>query len=169
MRDRVVEVARVFAVDGDGHQGRKSVRSRRSFSFTSLPMRARFFDRLVAVLIGHAVFPDDDFVVDAWLVDVAEHFGDPAERTASGGRPAGDLDDHHVAGVRVQRSSDGIWTSMMSRRSNGTTKPMPDAVQVEPPDDRLGAALEDRARCDPRRGCLLTRSMRATTRSPCIA
>ena len=42
----------------------------------------RFLDRLVAVLVGDAVLADDDLVVDAGLVDVAEHFDDAAERAA---------------------------------------------------------------------------------------
>ena len=102
----------------------------------------RFFDRLVAVLVGQAEFPDDDLVVDAGLVDVAEHFGDPAERPARRGRPSGDLDDDHVAGLRVQvlvrRDLDVHDQPPVERHHEADAH----AVQVEPADDRLGAAFE---------------------------
>ena len=61
----------------------------------------RFLDGLVAVLVGKSVLADDDRVVDARLVDVAEHLDDPSERAARRRRPAGDLDHDHVPGLRV--------------------------------------------------------------------
>ena len=82
MRDRVVEVARMLAVDRDGHQ-RPEVRAACDVLLLhGAADAARFLDRLGAVLVGNAVFADDDLVVDARLVDVAEHLDDPAERAA---------------------------------------------------------------------------------------
>ena len=74
---------------------------------------------------------------------VAEHLvtrpsGRPRRR-----RPARDLDRHHVAGLGVLLLARGIWTSMISRRSNGTTKPSPLLVDVEAPDDVVATALQD--------------------------
>src|SRR5204863_6846414 len=40
---------------------------------------------------------DDDFGVDPGRVDVAEHFGDAADRAARGGRPPRQLDADHLA------------------------------------------------------------------------
>ena len=58
---------------------------------------------------------------------------------------------------------------MISRRSNGTTKPDARFVHVEAADDRRGAALEDAQDPSFGAGRRVMRSMRATTRSPCMA
>ena len=144
MRDRVVEIAGVLAVDRDRHD-RTEVGAAGDVRWPDLgPQAPRLFDGLVAVLVGNAVLADDDLDVDAGLVDVAEHFDDAAERAARGGRPSSDLDRRPCRPTppRPARSC-GIWTSMISRRSNGTTKPGPDSVAFEASDDRRRAAFED--------------------------
>ena len=133
-------------------------------------MRRGLLDRLFAVLIREAELPDDDLVVDARLVDVAEHFRRPVRAGPRVGVGQRVISTTTMSpGCASSCSSDGIWTSMMSRRSNGTTNPMPDPVDVEAADDRLGAALEDADDASLGPVVASTRSIRATTRSPCIA
>ena len=84
MRDRVVEVAGVLAVDGDGRERAEVGPAARGPLAHRAAEPPRLRDRLVAVLVGDAVLADDDLGVDAGLVDVAEHFDDAAERAARG-------------------------------------------------------------------------------------
>ena len=82
-RDRVVEVAGVLAVDGDGRAAAGSRCGRSMSRFVDLGAQAlRLCDRVLGVRVGDAELADDDLGVDARLVDVAEHFRDPAERAA---------------------------------------------------------------------------------------
>ena len=149
--------------------GRKSVRLRRSLLVHLAADAPRFFDRLVAVLVGQAEFPDDDLVVDTGLVDVAEHFVDPAERSARRGRPSGDLDDDHVAGLRVQvliRRDLDVHDQPPVERHHEARFPMPSRSK------RPTIVSEPRSSTRtirPSARSPLTRSRRATTRSPCIA
>ena len=97
-RDRIVEVARVLAVDRDGRRpARKSVRPWMSRSLDRPAEPLRFLDRVFGVRVRDVELADDDLRVDAGLVDVAEHFDDASDRTAGGGRPPRDLDEHHVS------------------------------------------------------------------------
>jgi hypothetical protein len=101
--DRVVEVARVLAVDRDGHQI-PEIGPAADIPLAHFPAQAlRLRNRLLAVLVGNPVLADDDLGVDARLFDVAEHLRDAAERPAGRRRPARDVDDHHVAGRRLFR------------------------------------------------------------------
>ena len=50
------------------------------------------------VPVGQVMLADDQPRVHAGRVDVAEHLADAPDRAAGGGRPAGQLDGHHVAG-----------------------------------------------------------------------
>ena len=100
-RDRVVEVARVLAVDRDGEL-RAEIGPAADVAISHLGAEPlRLVHRLVAVLVGDAELADDDLVVHARLVDVAQHFEDPPERPARGGRPPRDLDDDHVRRLRL--------------------------------------------------------------------
>ena len=101
--DRIVEVARVLAVDRD----------RRHLAEIGAPADvplldgaadpAGLFDGLLGMRVRDVELADDDLRVDAWLVDVPEHLDHPPDRTARGGRPARDLDEHHLAGFRGRR------------------------------------------------------------------
>ena len=80
---------------------RKSVRPRMSFSETVVPSRTASATASAACASGIAPLADDDLGVDAGCVDVAEHVGDAADRAARGGRPARQLDDHHLSRRRA--------------------------------------------------------------------
>ncbi len=95
-RDRVVEIARVLAVDGDdlavakiGAAGDVLVADRGADALG-------LGDRLGAVLVRDAVLAKNDLGVDARVVDVAEHFDDSARRSARRRRPARHFDGHHL-------------------------------------------------------------------------
>ena len=97
-RDRVVEVARGFAVDG--HRGPAAeVPPSELVARTDPRSRAPGFgQRRRPVLVGQLVLADDQPRVHAGRVDIAEHRGDAADRVARGRGPARDLDLHHLAG-----------------------------------------------------------------------
>ena len=79
-RDRVVEIARVLAVDRDGLP-RAEVGAPLDVALADRAAEpSRLRDRLVAVHVGDAVLADDDLRVDAGRVDGAQHFDDAAER-----------------------------------------------------------------------------------------
>ena len=80
---------------------------------------------LLAVLVGDAILADDDLGVDARLFDAAENFNDAAEgaRAEVGHRVISTVT--MSPGSASLCSPDGIWTSIINRRSNGTTNPIP--------------------------------------------
>ena len=101
-RDRIVEIARVLAVDGHRrHVAEVGAAADVALRRRVAPSADGLGDRLRRVRVGNAVLPDDDLGVDARRVDVAEHFGDPADGAARRGRPARQLDDHHLARRRA--------------------------------------------------------------------
>ena len=71
--DRVVEIARVLAVDGH-RDGLTEIGAPVDVLGAHRPEAERFLDGRFAVHVGDAVLADDDFGVDPLLVDVAEHF-----------------------------------------------------------------------------------------------
>ena len=103
----------------------------------------RFGDRLRRMRVGNAVLADDDLGVDAGRVDVAEHLGDAADRAARGGRPARQLDRHHLAGRRAaflaRRDDDVHQHAAIERRDVAHAV----LVAVVAADERFVAALED--------------------------
>ena len=97
-RDRIVEIARVLAVDGHGqHVAEVGAASDVAFSETADAETHRFGDRVGGVGVGDAVLADDDLGVDAGRVDVAEHLGHAADGAARRRRPARQLHRDHVA------------------------------------------------------------------------
>ena len=101
-RDRIVEVARVLAVDRHRRAGRGSRCGRGCRARdTASPSRTASATASGGVRVGNAVLADDDLGVDARRVDVAEHFGDAADGAARRGRPARELDDDHLARRRA--------------------------------------------------------------------
>ena len=99
--DRVIEIAGMLAVDRDGRP-RPEIGPTLEIALADLRAEpARLGDRLVAVRVRDAVLPDDDFIVNARLVDRAENLGDASEWTSRWRRPAGDLHDHHVPWFRI--------------------------------------------------------------------
>ena len=100
-RDRIVEIAGVLAVYRDREQFAE-VGARPYVALVHLPAdRLGLGDCLRRMRIRDVELPDDDLVVHARRVDVAEHFPDAAERAARRGWPSGNLHDHHVAGLCV--------------------------------------------------------------------
>ena len=93
--DRVVEVARMLAVDR--HRDRLAkIRAAGDVLFAHRAEVERLFDRRVAMDVGDAVLADDDLGVDALLVDITEHFDDLPDRTAGRGRPGGHFHHDHL-------------------------------------------------------------------------
>ena len=170
-RDRVVEVARVLAVDRHGRDvpevGAAADVARPT---PTPPRRTASATASRTVRVRDAVLADDDLGVDAGRVDVAEHVGDAAERR------------------RASRSASASARRSPCRRA---TRRLPGRAGRRCPSARAGRTAR-RSPCRCRRGrsgrratrCVrsrmrmmrpstrppsLTRSMRATTRSPCIA
>ena len=142
-RDGIVEVTGVLAVDRHGLHGAK-VRASLDVAFLDGAAKAlRFLDGLGPVVVRQSVLPDDDLVVDARLVDVTKHLEDPAERAARGRRPSGDLDDDHVAGLRVLALPLRYEHIDDEPPVEGHQKAHSRFVDVESADDRRGTALED--------------------------
>ena len=80
-RDRIVEVARMLAVDRDGrHRTEIGAAVDVAIGLTVDAEPSRLLDRLVRVRVRDVVLADDDLRVDTRLVDVAEHFDDAPER-----------------------------------------------------------------------------------------
>ena len=102
-RDRVVEVAGMLPVD----------RHRRPAAEIGASLEVALADRAAetarlghggrAVLVHDAVLAQDDLDVHAGRVDRSEHLGHPSHRPPRRGRPAGDLDHHHLARRRAAR------------------------------------------------------------------
>jgi hypothetical protein len=142
-RDRVVEITRVLAVDGHGHE-RTEIGPAAQVAFADLGPEPRgLLDRFRGVLVGDAVLANDDFGIDAGFVDVAEHFDHASERTARGRGPAGDLDGHHVTGLRigaVARRNVHVHDDAAVERHHEAE---PGLVHVKPADNGRAAALED--------------------------
>ena len=98
--DRIVEVARVLAVDGDRSCGRKSVRPARSRSRTSRPSRRASSTASGLCASGMPYL--------RMMISVSTPGASMSPSTsmtrpsgpARGCRPPGDLDRHHVAGLR---------------------------------------------------------------------
>ena len=100
-----------------------------------------------------------------------EHLDHAADRPARRRRPPRDLDGHHRrrAARRASRPA-GPRRRVRRRRSNGTTKPRPAVVHVEPADDASRCARSRILTMRPSgRSPSRKRSTRTTTRSPCIA
>ena len=142
-RDRVVEVARVLAVDGDRHLGPEVGPAGEVLLANLGAELARFLDGLLAVRVGDAVLADDDFGVDARRVDVADDLDDLADRAAGGRRPSRDRGRDHVVRLRValvaRRNLDVHDQPAIERDDEAAAG----AVGLEAADDRRRAALED--------------------------
>ena len=93
--DRVVEVARVLAVDRH-RDGVAKVGAPDDVLGAHGTETERFLDGRVAVDVGDAVLADDDLGVDPLLVDVAEHFRDLPDRPARRRGPRGDCHHDHL-------------------------------------------------------------------------
>ncbi len=100
-RDGIVEIACMFAVDGDRDE-RPEVGP--SFQIALANLAAQTFGfryGRLAVLIGYSELTDDDLGVDTRLVDGAENVSDAAQGRPGGSRPSSDFHRHHVTGLGV--------------------------------------------------------------------
>ncbi len=133
----------MFAVDCHGHE-RAEVGPARDVRFPDLASEpCGFGDGFLAVLVGNAVLPDDDFGIDAGLVDRAEHLENASERAARRGRPARNLHRHHVAGLSAadeDRSGRGIDEGDRDVRQ---TQPVVERGDEMAADIELGLDFED--------------------------
>ncbi len=120
-RHRVVEIPGVVAVDGH-RQGVAEVRP--PLAVLRAHVRAHpagLGHRRGAVGLGDPVPAQDDGGVHAGRIGLAHHVDDAADRPSRRGRPARDLDLHHVArrGVRVPP----LEAPSRDRASGGRTAP----------------------------------------------
>src|SRR5262245_37973902 len=93
--------------------------------------------------VRDAVFPNDDFGIDAGSVDVPEHVLDTAHRSARGRRPACDFDGHHVAGRSPRLPSSGDQDVHQQTPIEGGDEAETLNVAIVAPDDLLVGALEN--------------------------
>ena len=103
----------------------------------------RFGDGLRPVRVGNAVLPDDDFRVDARRVDIAQHFGDPADGAPRGGRPSRQFHRHHLARRRaalLSRRDDDVHQHAPIERHDVSHAVL---VAIVTADERFVAALQD--------------------------
>jgi hypothetical protein len=102
-RDRIVEVAGVFAVDRD-HRAITEIGAAGDVLLLDRGADAlRLGDGLGTVRVRNAVLAENDFGVDTGIVDVAQHFDNASRRPTRRARPARDFDRHHLARLRVMR------------------------------------------------------------------
>ncbi len=142
-RDRVVEIARVLAVDRNGPD-LAEVRAPLEVLLRDRAAEALgLLDRFVAVLVGDAELADDDLGVDTGLLDIAEDLEHASLRAASGRRPAGDLRDDHVRWLRVVPLLVGDHHVHDQPPVERDEIPRPRVIDIEAADDRLRSALED--------------------------
>ena len=141
-RDRIVEIPSVLAVDGHRRHAAE-VGAAADVVFRNGGAEADGLgDRFRRMRVGNPPFADDDLGVDAWCVDVAEHIGDPADGAPRGGRPARQLDDHHLsrrrAALLTRRDDDVHQHAAVEWRDVAHAA----VVAVVAADERAVAALE---------------------------
>ncbi len=142
-RDRIVEIASVLAVDGDGHQ-RAEVGAAADVALGDRGAELeRLGNRLAGVRVRDAVFADDDLGVDARRVDVAEDIGDPPDRAARRGRPASEFERHHLARRRAALLSGRDDDVHQHAAIEGHDVAHPVFVAVVAADDPFVGALEN--------------------------
>ena len=139
--DRVVEIARVLAVDGDRH-GRTEIRAPDDVFGADRHEPESLFDGGLAVRVGNAVLADDDLGVDALLVDIAEHLDDLPDRAARGGGPRRDLHEHHLAPLGRTRLPGRHVHVARDPSIEGLHETEARVVDVETADDRRVPARE---------------------------
>ena len=121
-RDRIVEVARVLAVDRH-RLAMAEVSAPADVAWPDLAAETpRLRDRLVSMDVGQLVLPDDDARVDTGLIEPADHLDDVAERRPR--RRSASASARRRPFRRIARCAIrpfGTCTSARTRRSNGTT------------------------------------------------
>jgi len=139
---RVVEVARVLAVDGDQrHVG--EVDALPAVLRTDLVrQRPRVRDAGFGELVRHAVLAHRDLDLHARVVDLAQHLLDAADRLPVEARRLGQFHHHHLAGLGEPGGAlgdqDVLAVALVFRRDQ------PDAAFVQQAaDDGRGRALDD--------------------------
>ena len=142
-RDRVVEIARVLAVDRDGPDRAEVGAPLEVLLFDGAAQPRGLRHCLGAVLVGDAELADDDLGVDTGLLDVAEDLEDAAEGAARRRRPARDLGHDHVPGLRVLALLVGDHHVHDQAAVERDEIPCAGVVDFEAADNRLGPALED--------------------------
>ena len=96
-RNRIVEVARVLAVDGHGQSLAEVCPTCDVPLADGRPQTLRLGDRFLAMGVRQIVLADDDGGVDTRRVDGAEHLEHSTGRRPRRRRPARQLHDDHVA------------------------------------------------------------------------
>jgi hypothetical protein len=140
--DRIVEVARMLAIDGDRDR-LPEIGAPVDVLGADRSECERFLNGRLAMHVRDAVLADDDFGVDPLLVDIAEHLDDLANRPARRGRPRGDFNDDHLAPLGrsplTRRHMHIGHDAAIERLHEAETR----VVYVEAADDRRIAALEN--------------------------
>ncbi len=140
--DRIVEVPRRLPVDGDDWSFAEvfsaSESARIDLGRNGLCFRQNVFGELV----GKSVLRDDDQKIHSGFVDVPDDFDDPSERRAVRCGITGELDDHHVLGLRAAQilvgEEDFVWKPRVEWDDAG-----PAGVRLEPPHDMCRDPLDD--------------------------
>src|SRR3989344_4236786 len=138
----IVEVARIFAVDGDqGHVGQVHA--------TLLVLRAHLVGELFGLcealgreLVWHTVLAHGDFDLHAGVIDLAKHFGDTPHRLAEQGWRFCQLNPHDLPGLRGARGAFGDQYILTVALVFGGHEPHAAFLQ-QSADDRLGRTLND--------------------------
>ncbi len=142
-RNRVIEIARVLAVDGhDGAIAKVGPACDVAVAHV-LAQPARLGDRLGAVRVGNLVLVDDDFGVDTRIVGISQDLDHAADRAARRGRPLRDLDNHHGVRLGVARFA--------ARNPHVCGQPLVErdhprqagSFQIEPAHDRRRSSFDD--------------------------
>ncbi len=140
--DRVVEVARVLAVDRDERHVGEVDAALAVAGLHFARQRSRLRERRIGEDVRHLVLAHRDLDLHAGIVDLAEHLGDAADRLRVHRRRLHQLDRDDLAGLRVGdavlRHDDVLAVALVLGREQ------PDAALVQQPaDDRRLPALED--------------------------
>ncbi len=142
-RDRVVEIARVFAVDGD----RRPVAEVGPAPAVALAhagaQPAGLGNRVLTVFVRQVVLVDDDGRVDAGLLEPAQHLDDPSQRGAGGRRKSGDLHRDHFTRRRAAALAGPDLHVHDQAPVERDHESVPRIVDVEAAHDGRRRALED--------------------------
>ncbi|VWC36931.1 hypothetical protein BPS26883_06741 [Burkholderia pseudomultivorans] len=119
--DRIVEVARVLAVDRhERHVAQVDAEAQVGRAHL-VRQRGGIVERRLAELVRHAVLAHRDLDLHARIVDVAEHLDDAAERLRMAAREIGQLDDDDLPDLRllhVLRDQDVVADALVFGRDD---------------------------------------------------
>ncbi len=140
--DRVIEVTRVFAVNGhQGHVGQVDAPFLVGRPHL-LGQLGSLSQHVIAEAVRHLVFPHRDLDLHARVIDAAQHLDNPTDRLRRERWRLGQLHRHHLSGLcacrGLGRNEDVLTKAPVLRRN----QPGPALVE-QPANDRCLATLDD--------------------------